>query len=341
MDLINKTTKKNTNIFPTLTSTLSAEALGDFVKQKYGLDNQSNCKLFRTGINHTYFIESDKAKYVLRVYFRNWRSKQEILEEINLLNTLKSNDISISYPIADKNGNFIQEINALEGMRYAVLFSFAEGGKIRFMDNETCAAIGSLMAKIHNVTLGKKVQRIDYNVVTMLQLPYMFANKIFPDTLEEMRFIKEQSTMISRAFEQIDTKYVKQGIIHLDIWYDNMSITDKNDITIFDFDFCGNGPLVFDVAYFCKQLFHIEVDKDIYEQKVESFLNGYKSIRSLSDQEMKLIPSAGAAIWIFYLGIQSQRFDWSNIFLSENYLKMYIGRMKSWLEYSIPFHEQK
>jgi Ser/Thr protein kinase RdoA (MazF antagonist) len=333
MDLINKTTTKTASVFPTLTSTLSAEALGDFVKQKYGLDNRSNCKLFRTGINHTYFIAGDKAKYVLRVYFCNWRSRQEILEEINLLNTLRSNHISISYPVADKNGDFIQDINAPEGMRHAVLFSFAEGGKIRFMDNETCEATGSLMAKMHNATLGKKMQRIDYNAATMLQLPYLSANKIFPHTLEEMRYIKEQSVKISKAFEQIDTEYVKQGIIHLDIWYDNMSITDKNDITIFDFDFCGNGPLVFDVAYFCKQLFHIEANKETYEQKAESFLNGYKSIRSLSDHEMQLIPSAGAAVWIFYLGIQSQRFDWSNIFLSDNYLKMYIGRMKSWLEY--------
>jgi Ser/Thr protein kinase RdoA (MazF antagonist) len=92
--------------------------------------------------------------------------------------------------------------------------------------------------------------------------------------------------------------------------------------------------LIFDIAYFCKQLFHIEANKDDYELKVESFLNGYQNIRTLSEEEIKIIPDAGAAIWIFYLGVQSQRFDWSNIFLTENYLKMFIGRMKSWIEYN-------
>ena len=70
-----------------------------------------------------------------------------------------------------------------------------------------------------------------------------------------------------------------------------------------------------------------------YESKVQSFLNGYRKDRSLSEKELKLIPKAGASVFVFYLGIQAQRFDWSNIFLTENYLKMFVGRIKSWLEY--------
>ena len=67
--------------------------------------------------------------------------------------------------------------------------------------------------------------------------------------------------------------------------------------------------------------------------KVESFLNGYRKERSLSEDELKLIPEAGASIFIFYLGVQAQRFDWSNIFLTENYLKMFVGRIKNWIDY--------
>ena len=119
----------------------------------------------------------------------------------------------------------------------------------------------------------------------------------------------------------------------MDIWYDNMAVEKDNKITIFDFDFCGNGWHILDVSYFCKQLFFIESDKKQYKLKVQSFLNGYQEIRTLSDKEIKLIPKAGAAVFIFYLGIQAQRFDWSNIFLTENYLKMFIGRIKSWITY--------
>ena len=325
--------KKMTH-FPVTTSTLSAKALGQLVIEKYSLNKNSTCQLFRTGINHTYFISDNETKYVLRVYFYNWRSKSQIQEEINLLHLLKENHTSISFPIADKKGNFIQDINAPEGMRHAVLFSFAEGEKIRFMDAATCFSIGSLMAKIHTITANQSIDRINYNLETLVQLPYEYAKQYFPETIPEMEFIKKQSKKISKTFEKIDSNKVTKGIVHMDIWYDNMNIKDQNEPTIFDFDFCGNGLLIFDVAYFCKQLFHIEVNKDEYELKVQSFLKGYQSIRTLSEEEIKMIPDAAAAIWIFYLGVQSQRFDWSNIFLTENYLKMYIGRMKSWIEYN-------
>lgn len=320
-------------VFPVTSSTLSAKELGLFIIEKYNLNKNGSCELFRAGINHTYFITENEIKYVARVYSYNWRSKSEILAEINVLNVLKEHAINISYPIADKKGEFIQEINAPEGTRYLVLFSFAEGNKVRFINNETCFSIGSIMASIHTKMFDKEINRIHYNLETLLELPYEYAKPFFSETLEEMKFIKKQSTEIKDYFDLNELKNIPKGIVHMDIWYDNMSITKQNKVTIFDFDFCGNGYLIFDVAYFCKQLFHIETDKKEYESKMKSFLNGYESIRKLTKEEMLLIPKAGAAIWIFYLGVQSQRFDWSNIFLSENYLKMYIGKMRSWIEY--------
>jgi len=319
--------------FPVISSTLSADDLGLFINQKYGLDN-CVCKLFRTGINHTYLITSGTAKYAFRIYSYNWRIKSEIQDELDLLIRLKKNNISVSFPITDSGGNLIQTINAPEGVRYAVLFSFADGGKIRVIDNETCFKIGALMAKMHNITINQSNSRIKYSAETLLTLPYKRTLTFFDKALPEMQFLKKQVEDISNYFNNVATNTIPCGIIHLDIWYDNMAITDDNKITVFDFDFCGNGWLIFDVAYFCKQLFHIESNKDNYEEKVKSFLNGYQSIRDLSNEELDLIPKAAVAVFIFYLGVQCQRLDWSNVFLSENYLKMlYIPRIKSWVDY--------
>lgn len=314
---------------PVTASTISAKELGEFAKEKYGLNDNYNCKLFRTGMNHTYFLSDNETKYVLRVYSHNWRSKSEIIEEINLLNLLSENNLNVSFPIKDKNREFIQEIYAPEGIRYVVLFSFAEGGKIRFMDNETCFEIGSLMAKIHNLTLNRTIERVSYNKKSLVEFPYEHLKQFFSDKLPEMEFIKE----FGKSFQNSDFDNTQNGIVHMDIWYDNMAVTDEKKITVFDFDFCGNGWQILDVGYFCKQLFFIESDKKQYEIKVQSFLKGYQEIKDLSDKELELIPKAGASIFIFYLGIQAQRFDWSNIFLSENYLKMFVGRIKYWIEY--------
>ena len=145
-----------------------------------------------------------------------------------------------------------------------------------------------------------------------------------------MKNVKQQ---IHTLFEKVKQDDVKTGIIHLDIWNDNMHIADTG-ITVFDFDFCGNGYLILDVAYFMTQLFHAEPDKKIYETKVATFLKTYESISPLSEEEKALIPYAGIAIWGFYLGVQSRRFDnWSNTFLTELHLKRFVGMIQQWADY--------
>lgn len=319
--------------FPVIASTVSETALAQFIKEKYLLKENVDCKLFRTGVNHTYFVSDNETKYAARIYCHNWRTQSEIEEELQLLLMLKDSDLAVSYPIPDKEGNFIQEINAPEGLRYAVLFTFAEGKKMRFMSNESCYAVGALMAKIHTITSGKKINRLDYTSDVLVDQAYHHINVYFPEDLEEMQYIKKISNPISKRFNETDWSEHQKGIVHLDIWYDNLSVNNEDEITIFDFDNCGNGALVLDVAYFCKQLFFIESDKEEYERKVESFLDGYQKVRNLSDAEIKSIPEAGAAIFIFYLGVQAKRFDWSNIFFTENYIKMFVGRIKTWVDY--------
>ncbi|PZU86365.1 MAG: homoserine kinase [Chryseobacterium sp.] len=319
--------------FPVTTSTLSETELGNFIQEKYDLSENFECKLFRTGVNHTYFLSNTQTKFAVRVYCHQWRTKSEIQEEVELLNLLKTHNLSISFPIPDKEGKFIQEINAPEGLRHVVVFTFAEGEKMRFMTNETCFAIGSLMADIHNITATKKIERINYDSDSLLNKPYDYLTSYFHEDLDEMKYLKEIRSKISKNFAKNALSENQKGIVHLDIWYDNLSVNSEKEITIFDFDNCGNGLLILDIGYFCKQLFFIESDKQIYESKAESFLNGYRKKRNLSKNELKLIPDAGVSIFMFYLGVQAQRFDWSNIFFTENYLKMFVGRIKNWIDY--------
>ena len=319
--------------FPVIASIVSEKDLGKFIIEKYNLNDSFECKLYRTGLNHTYFISNATEKYVVRLYCHNWRSKNEIIEELDLLKVLKDDNLPISYPISDKNEELIQEINAPEGIRYVVLFSFAKGEKVRFITNENCFTVGSIMAKIHNVTANKKINRVNYSSDILLEQSYNYLKLFFSEELNEMKFLKETGLEIAKVFAENSLSENQKGIVHLDIWYDNFSINKENEITIFDFDNCGNGSLVLDIGYFCKQLFFIEQDKNQYESKAKSFIDGYQQFRPLSEQEIKLIPEAGASIFMFYLGVQAQRFDWSNIFLTENYLKMFVGRIKNWLDY--------
>lgn len=322
------------DVFPVTDSTLSASALNGFIMEKYALGAAFSCSLFRTGINDTYFLSNRAVTYVARVYSCDWRTEVDILDEITLLNHLKQDGLSVSYPIKDINGEFLQRLHAPEGLRFMVLFSYAEGTKVRFLSREMCTTIGTFMATMHRRTDKLNLNRINYTSQVLLDTPYTFAGQHFSESLPEMQYIKGLMDQINTSFMVLDTPSWQRGVVHMDIWYDNFNVDEQDNITVFDFDFCGTGWLVLDVAYFCSQLFHIETDKKQYEEKRAAFLKAYQKVMPLSEQELRGIGSAGAAAWIFYLGVQARRFDWSNIFLTENYLKMYVSKLKSWLAYT-------
>lgn len=313
--------------FPVTNSNLSATHIGLFLQEKYSLSQDTKCQLIKAGINDTYLVTDNSDKFVFRVYSLNWRSKTEIDEEIKLLNQLKENGIPISYPLLDKKSNFIQTLRAPEGNRFAVLFTFASGEKQHIISEETHFKIGQLMARLHKITNNLKLNRIDYSAEIILIDSLKKVSSFLTNDTEEMNFMKLAQTYLLKEFENANTSQIRQGVVHLDIWFDNLNIANDNKVTIFDFDFCGNGWLCLDMAYYILQLHNIEkYEPKDYQPKVDSFLKGYESITPISAEEKRLIPILGVSLYFFYLGVQCQRYDnWSNSFLSENYLKRFIN----------------
>ncbi|MFT3947808.1 MAG: phosphotransferase [Agriterribacter sp.] len=311
--------------FSVINSTLSPADIATFVREKYSLTVNTSCRLLKTGINHTYRIDSENDTFIFRVYSYNWRTKEEITEELNLLQLLKQNDISVSYPVADNSGNFIQTIEAPEGQRFAVLFSYAQGHKIQTYSKETHFEIGKLMAQIHSKTKNLEQKRITYTSDILLNQSLNYIRQFLSDDTDEIQFLIKTQLLLEKELFNADTHLLRKGIVHLDIWFDNLNISDKNKITLFDFDFCGNGWLCLDIAYYIMQLHNTEKNENERAEKMKAFYSGYETVEKISDEEKQLIPTLGVCLYYFYLGVQCKRFDnWSNTFLNEVYLKRYI-----------------
>jgi Ser/Thr protein kinase RdoA (MazF antagonist) len=311
--------------FSVISSILSPLDIAEFVRDKYSLTASTTCKLLKTGINHTYRIDSENDSFIFRIYSYNWRTKEEITEELSLLQLLKKNDISISYPIADTSENFIQTIKTPEGLRFAVLFSFAKGHKILNYSKETHFEVGKLMAQIHSLTKGLEQKRINYTTDTLLNQSLEKIGEFLSDETDEMQFLIVTRPLLEKELLNANNQNLRKGIVHLDIWFDNLNISNKNEITLFDFDFCGNGWLCLDIAYYILQLHSTEKDEIELSEKMEAFYNGYQTVEKISDEERRLIPILGVCLYYFYLGVQCSRFDnWSNTFLNEVYLKRFI-----------------
>jgi Ser/Thr protein kinase RdoA (MazF antagonist) len=312
--------------FPVISSILSATHVGLFLQDKYGFGAAATCKLLKTGINHSYLITDGDRKFVFRLYSLNWRTQTEIEEEIRLLNLLRDADIAVSYPIKDASGNYIQELNAPEGIRYGVLFSFAQGEKLLNFPAGLHYKIGETMARIHQVTQNLQLQRVTYTPQVLLQDSFERLKQFLPADTDEMQWMASTQKYLLAELAKADTGKLRRGAVHMDIWFDNLNITKEGAVTIFDFDFCGNGWLCLDIAYYILQLHSTEKVEAERTEKLESFLAGYESVTKISEEEKSLLPMLGVSMYFFYLGVQCQRFDnWSNVFLNETYLKRFIN----------------
>jgi len=322
------------NVFPVTDSALSAAQLAVFVKNKYQLNAAVSARILKTGINHSYLVSNEADQFVLRVYSYQWRTEKEIEAEIRLLNLLKANGLPVSYPIQDASGQTIQYLQAPEGLRYAVLFSFAKGIKMLQFPAALHYKAGEIMAGIHRVTGNLSLDRVHYTPEVLLLESFEELKNFLPAQTEEMQYMLLLQKYLLNRLANTDRGALRKGIVHLDIWFDNMSI-DNDALTVFDFDFCGNGLLVFDIAYYILQLYSTEKDENEFNLKKAHFLKGYESVAAISPEEMELIPAAAVSLYFFYLGVQCRRYDnWSNNFLNEIYLKRFINLLvKKWVNH--------
>ena len=179
-----------TEKFPTINSTLSPNELGKRIQQKYGLGNKTECSIFRLAMNHLYLVHDDEKKYVFRVYTYNWRTKLEIEEELRLLLHLKEAERQVAFPIVDKSNNYIQEIEAPEGKRSGVLFSYAKGTKTAKFSKQTSFLIGKALAKVHQSTENFELKRISYNTQTLINSSILRTREFFNKKITKLNFWK-------------------------------------------------------------------------------------------------------------------------------------------------------
>ncbi|MFK8008991.1 MAG: phosphotransferase [Saprospiraceae bacterium] len=321
---------------PVSQSIIDTSHLGNFLQAHYQFGNNVSCQLIKTWVNDTYLIEDNSEKYIFRIYRLEWRTKKEIEEELRWINLLKQKNISVSFPIQDQNKNYIQSFNAPEGKRFGVLFSFAEGEKQLNISPKLHFDIGKMMGQIHQISEGLQLDRITYTPQVLLIDSFKKIEKQLISNSPEFDFLKNTQQQLFTFFEKIKRGQIRSGPIHLDIWADNLNINYNNNITLFDFDFCGNGHLALDIAYHATMLFIFEPNQEKMEEKLQQFYQGYESVLVISEEEKKAIPAFGTALLFFYLGFQCERF--SAIFVNKFYVKGFINsRIKRWVEFNQDF----
>lgn len=316
-------------VFPATYSTLCPVALSSFLSEKYALENVQ-CKLLVRGVGDTYLAETPTDRFILRVYRSSHRNLPQIKEEVALLQALKAATVSVSYPIPDVSGESIQLLDAVEGERCAVLFSYAAGHAIRLPNEEQLRLLGSEMARFHNVSaavdLGKA--RWGFNIETMFVRPLEMLQAAFANNPEDYAWLQQTAGEAAKKLSAANG--LPMGYCHFDFLPKNMHFG-EHTITLFDFDFMGYGWLANDLAsfwqYLALEVYTKRMTQQAADEQYNILLNAYREHRSLDSRELEVVPYLAIGWWLFYLGFHTTH-DQFHAFVQPGQLKLFTGLLR-------------
>ncbi|QGQ99187.1 aminoglycoside phosphotransferase [Paenibacillus psychroresistens] len=295
------------SLFPVAYSLLSKQALLSHIKDNYDVHEPLTLKYFLRGMNDTYILETGSCKYMFRVYRADRRNKSEIAFELDLLNYLNQNDVCVSIPITKIDGTLINEFFVTEGVKYGVMFSYAEGNERPIRTVEDSFLFGKSVALIHKVTdnFSSKHVRGNLNFDHLIENPLNIIKLHMDHRQEDFNCIYE---IIIKLKEQLVMKIeegLDWGVCHGDLHGNtNVAFTDNGKLTHYDFDISGYGWRSYDIAEFrLAREIHSRHNKDEVERLWEAFLNGYREVRDLSENDVQVVSIFVALrqLWLFGL----------------------------------------
>lgn len=317
--------------FPATYSTLCPSALATLIEDCYGVTNVQ-CRFISRGVGDTYQVDTKENRFILRVYRSSHRTLLQIEEEVRILLRLKQAKVSVSFPISSISGESILKINAIEGERHAVLFSYANGHVVRAMNKAQLHNLGVEIARFHNESsqIANSKQRWNFDIETTITTPLKLLKPAFEGNIEDYAWLLKMCNEVITKLSQLNTTPIPQGYCHFDFLPKNFHF-DNDRVTLFDFDFMGYGWLVNDIMTFWVHLmldvFTKRMTQEEANEAYQVFLNGYREHRSVSEQELAMIPYLSFGFWLFYMGFHSTH-DQFIVLSQAAQVKGYIGILR-------------
>ena len=261
--------------------------------EQYNISNFKDYKGITEGVENTnYLIESSEQDYILTIYEKRVDEK-DLPFFIKLLSDLSDNSFPCPKPIANKNN---EKINKIKN-KNAALVTFLNGKSKNKITSEDCFEVGKIAAQLHKIT--KK-----FNINRKNNLSIENWQNIFEKTIKQKIDLDESIIKKTRNYLNfLKDKWPKnlpQGIIHADLFPDNIFFIDNKVSGIIDFYFACNDFFAYEIAI-CINSICFDNNSTFNMAKAKNLINGYSSIRTLTEDEKKYLPilSMGAAMRFF------------------------------------------
>lgn len=268
----------------------------------YGLGQLTSCKGIAEGVENTnYHITTSAGPFILTLYERRV-AHEDLPFFLGLKQHLHGRGVLCPLPVKALNG---RTLLVLAG-RAAALITFLDGVSVRRPDVWHCAAVGDALARMHLAGDGFAMTR--RNALGVAGWRPLFS-KFQGDADSIAPGLKALIAMELSHLQGAWPEGLPQGIIHADLFPDNVFFLADKLSGLIDFYFACNDALAYDLAV-CLNAWCFDADHTFNIEKGRALLTAYHAVRPLSPLERAAMPvlARGAALRF----LLTRSFDWIN-----------------------------
>jgi Ser/Thr protein kinase RdoA (MazF antagonist) len=264
---------------------MSLDEWSEWAAVSYGLARPVTCELLRAYTNDVYRLESPDGRFVLKLYGRGWRTAPEIRYEVSLTQHLAARGLAIAQPVGNTQGEFVQEIGAAGGCRYAVLFEHAPGMKPEPPFTPSLYhAFGQAMARMHQFSNDFVTEhpRRPLDLNCLIDEPLAVTTPLLDQTADRT-LLEEAARRVKERIAELAAEGLDWGPIHGDATLDNLHVTADGGVILYDLDSGGPGWRAADLQGWAAG--HPE-----YQERWKAYLDGYASVRPIQPADLRAAP---------------------------------------------------
>ena len=261
--------------------------------KKFNLKKIIRFQGIKQGIENTnYLLKNKNNKYILTIFEKRVQ-KKDLPFFMKLMDSLNKKNINCPKPLKDKNDKYLTLIKN----KSACIVTFLDGKDKKNLNNKNCYDTGRNIAKFHKVS--KKIKLYRKNSMSINHLDSLLksikfkSNKILPNL---KIVLKENLKNIKKKWP----RNIPEGIIHGDLFIDNIFFNKNKFAGFIDFYFSSNDYLMYEIAICINALCFDKKNNRfvLNNKKIKSLINGYQSIRKISKKEKDALNTLcrGAAI---------------------------------------------
>jgi homoserine kinase type II len=269
---------------------VAADELAGFL-ERYDLGELLSYKGIAEGVENSNFLLHTRAGTFILTLYEKRVARDDLPFFLNLMTHLASHGVRCPQPLLDRRG---EALGTLAG-RPAAIINFLEGVWPRKPNVAHCAGVGQALAKMHLAGRDFSMKRANALSVSGWR-PLFDAAAPRADELQHglRAFLEAELDHLENGSWP---QQLPQGVIHADLFPDNVFFLGDKLSGLIDFTFACNDTLAYDVAI-CINAWCFESDHSFNVTKARAFLDAYNRERKLSDAEEDALPmlARGAAI---------------------------------------------